>query len=141
MDAELRVTRDSQRDWHRNIVSLRKSIDLYADLVDDPADADVLIRHEMAVKQAHQEPAIIMRPFEDATIYDPIAAAIQWPFDHPSSSRYSTGAYGVWYGAESIETSVRDHGLQLRTRGGRNDPRSLPPSREHHGPCLRWLEK
>jgi hypothetical protein len=60
------------------------------------------------VKQAHQEPAIIMRPFEDATIYDPIAAAIQWPFEHPSVSRYSTGAYGVWYGAESIETSVRE---------------------------------
>jgi len=107
-DAELRVTRDSQKDWHRNIVSLRKSIDIYADLVDDPRDADVLMRHEMAVKQAHEEPAIIMRPFEDATIYDPIAAAIQWPFDHPSASRYSTGAYGVWYGAESVETSVRE---------------------------------
>jgi hypothetical protein len=107
-DAELRVTRDSQKDWHRNIVSLRKSIDIYADLVDDPRDADVLMHHEMVVKQAHQEPAIIMRPFEDATIYDPIAAAIQWPFEHPSVSRYSTGAFGVWYGAESIETSVRE---------------------------------
>ncbi|MFL6578693.1 MAG: RES family NAD+ phosphorylase [Povalibacter sp.] len=107
-DADLRVTRDSQKDWYRNIVSLRKSIELYADLVDDPADADVLVRHEMAVKQAHEEPAIIMRPFEDATIYDPIAAAIQWPFDHPSNSRYSIGAYGVWYGAQSIETSVRE---------------------------------
>jgi hypothetical protein len=107
-DAELRVTRDSQKDWHRNIVSLRKSIDIYADLVDDPRDVDVLIRHEMDVKQAHEEPAIIKRPFEDATIYDPIAAAIEWPFKHPSASRYSRGAYGVWYGAQSIETSVRE---------------------------------
>lgn len=107
-DAELRVTHDSQGDWHRNIVSLRKSIELFDDLVDDPADIDVLVRHEMAVKQSYQEPAIIQRPFEDAARYDAVAAAIQWPFEHPCSSRYSTGTYGVWYGAESIETSVRE---------------------------------
>ncbi len=107
-DADLRVTRDSQKDWHRNIVSLRKSIDIYADLVDDPGDVDVLVRHEMAVKQTYREPAIITRPFEEAAIYDAIAAAIQWPFEHPSVSRYSSGAFGVWYGAQSIETSVRE---------------------------------
>jgi hypothetical protein len=107
-DAELRVTRDSQRDWHRNIVSLRRSIDLYADLVDDPKDIDVLVRHEMSIKQVYQEPAIITRPFEEAALYDPMAAAIQWPFQHPCDSRYSAGAYGVWYGAASIETSVRE---------------------------------
>lgn len=107
-DAELRVTRDSQGDWHRNIVSLRKSADLFADLVDDARDLDVLVRHEMAVKQAYQEPAIIQRPFEDATNYDAIAAAIRWPFEHPGHSRYSAGSYGVWYGAASIETSVRE---------------------------------
>lgn len=108
MDAELRVTRDSQCDWHRNIVSLRQSIDLYADLVDDPRDIDVLIQHEMATKQARDEPAIITRPFEDVDIYDAIAAAIEWPFEHPCRSRYSTGAFGVWYGASSLETSVRE---------------------------------
>jgi hypothetical protein len=107
-DAGLRVTRDSQGDWHRNIVSLRKSVDLFADLVDDPRDVDVLVRHEMAVKQAYQEPAIIHRPFEEAANYDAIAAAIQWPFEHPGNSRYSSGIYGVWYGAASIETSVRE---------------------------------
>ncbi|HKE93735.1 MAG TPA: RES family NAD+ phosphorylase [Povalibacter sp.] len=107
-DAELRVTRDSQGDWHRNIVSLRRSIELYADLVDDPRDVDVLTRHEMAIKQARGEPAIITRPFEDAAIYDPVAAAIRWPFEHPAFSRYSRGISGVWYGAASIETSVRE---------------------------------
>ncbi|HEY6643026.1 RES family NAD+ phosphorylase [Povalibacter sp.] len=107
-DAQLRVTRDSQGDWHRNIVSLRKSIDLFADLVDDPRDIDVLVRHEMAVKQAYQEPAVIQRPFEEAANYDAIAAAIRWPFEHPCNSRYSNGTYGVWYGATSIETSVRE---------------------------------
>lgn len=107
-DAEHRVTRDSQRDWHRNIVSLRQSVDLYVDLVDDPRDVDVLIRHEMETKPAHAEPVIVARPFEEAQIYDPIAAAVEWPFEHPCRSRYSNGAYGVWYGAASIETSVRE---------------------------------
>lgn len=105
---EFRVTRDSQRDWHRNIVSLRKSVELFADLVDDPADLAVLIDHEMKTKPVHSDPAILTRPFEEAELYDPVAAAIEWPFEHPSRSRYSAGAFGVWYGAESIETTVRE---------------------------------
>lgn len=107
-EAEHRVTRDSQRDWHRNIVSLRQSIELYADLVDDPRDIDVLIQHEMSTKQVRDEPAIITRPFEDVAVYDTIAAAIEWPFEHPCRSRYSAGNFGVWYGAASLETSVRE---------------------------------
>lgn len=107
-DAEHRVTRDSQRDWHRNIVSLRRSIELYADLVDDPRDIDVLIQHEMATKQVRDEPAIITRPFEEVDVYDPIAAAIEWPFEHPCRSRYSAGQFGAWYGAVGLETSVRE---------------------------------
>lgn len=128
-DAELRVTRDSQGDWHRNIVSLRKSIDVYADLVDDPRDVDVLIRHEMSVKQAYREPVIIERPFEDAAIYDPIAAAIQWPFAHPCASRFSKGSYGVWYGAASIETSVREtvHHFRKNTLASRVAAESSEP--------------
>lgn len=113
-DAEHRVTRDSQHDWHRNIVSLRRSIELYADLVDDPRDIDVLIQHEMATKQARGEPAIITRPFEDADTYDSIAAAIEWPFEHPCRSRYSAGHFGVWYGASSVETSVRETAYHFR---------------------------
>lgn len=107
-EPEFRVTRDSQRDWHRNIVSLRQSMELFADLVDDPADIAVLVEHEIATKPVQRDPAIITRPFEEAEIYDPVAAAIEWPFEHPSRSRYSAGAFGVWYGAESIETSVRE---------------------------------
>lgn len=102
------VTRDSQRDWHRNIVSLRKSVDVFADLVDDERDMAVLIQHEMSTKRARREPAIVNRPFEDAEVYDAIAAAIEWPFDHPCRSRFSAGAFGVWYGAASVETSVRE---------------------------------
>lgn len=107
-EIEYRLTRDSQRDWHRNIVSLRKSVDLFADLVDDPADVAVLVDHEMATKPMQGHPAILTRPFEEADLYDAVAAAIEWPFEHPSRSRYSAGAFGVWYGAESVETSVRE---------------------------------
>jgi hypothetical protein len=102
------VTRDSQRDWHRNIVSLRKSMDLFADLVDDAHDIDVLVQHEMEVKNARRDPPIITRPFDDAEIYDAIVAAIEWPFTHPCRSRYSNGTFGVWYGAALLETSVRE---------------------------------
>lgn len=107
-ELDYRLTRDSQADWHRNIVSLRSSVDVFADLVDDPAETEVLMRHEMGTKPVGAEPAIITRPFEEAQVYDPIATVIQWPFEHPCASRYSSGAFGVWYGASTLETSVRE---------------------------------
>ncbi len=104
----LQITEDSRGDWHRNIVSLRKSADLFADLVDDPAHAAILSDHEMATKLVFAPQPIIARPFEDADVYDPIAHAIAWPFEHPAASRYSAGRFGVWYGAGSIETAVHE---------------------------------
>ncbi|MFO7306076.1 MAG: RES family NAD+ phosphorylase [Gammaproteobacteria bacterium] len=102
------ITEDSRGDWYRNIVSLRKSADLFADLVEDPAHAAILAEHELATKLASAPQPIIARPFEDAELYDPIAQAIAWPFEHPAASRYSTGRYGVWYGAGTMETSVHE---------------------------------
>jgi hypothetical protein len=96
------VTDDSRADWHRNIVSLRATIDIFQELVDDPADVAVLMEHEMATKPTREQQPIISRPFDDAATYNPIATAIQWPFDHPGTSRYSAGAYGVWYGARTL---------------------------------------
>lgn len=107
-ESEYRLTRDSQRDWHRNIVSLRQSVDVFSGLVDDPGDVDVLVRHELATKPVVRQPAIITRPFEDADVYDPIVSAIEWPFEHPCRTRFSSGTFGVWYGASSLETSVRE---------------------------------
>ena len=104
----LQITEDSRGDWHRNIVSLRKSADLFADLVDDPAHAEILSDHEMSTKLVSAPQPIIARPFEDADVYDPIAHAIAWPFEHPAASRYSAGRFGVWYGAGSIETAVHE---------------------------------
>ncbi len=102
------VCDDSRGDWLRNIVSLRRTVDLFADLVARPGDARVLIAHELATKPTREPAPIISRPFEEAALYDPIQAAIEWPFEHPCRSRYSDGSYGVWYGARTLETSIRE---------------------------------
>lgn len=106
--AELRVTGESQRDWHRVIVSLRTSIDLFRGLVGDPKDQAILVAHEMATKPCQGEAPLITRPFEEAEIYDPIAEAIGWPFEHPCRSRFSAGDFGVWYGGDSLITSIHE---------------------------------
>lgn len=87
-------------------MSLRKSADLFADLVDDTAHAAILADHESATKLVSASHPIISRPFEDAEVYDPIANAIAWPFEHPAASRFTSGRYGVWYGADTVETAV-----------------------------------
>ncbi|MBL8265317.1 RES family NAD+ phosphorylase [Steroidobacter sp.] len=111
------VTDDASGDWLRNIVTLRASIDIFQELVDDPAAVQVLMEHELATKPTRDPQPIISRPFEDARTYDPIVTAIQWPFDHPAASRYSAGAYGVWYGARSLVTTVHEtvHHFRLNT--------------------------
>ena len=90
------------------IVSRRVSIDLFSDLVDNPEDQALLVAHEMATKPCQAEPPLTSRPFEEAEIYDPIANAIRWPFEHPSWSRFSSGAFGVWYGGDSLLTSIHE---------------------------------
>ena len=136
-ESDYRLTRDSQRDWHRNIVSLRHSVDVFADLVDHPHDVDVLMRHEMATKPSARQPAIITRPFEDSDVYDPIVSAIEWPFTHPCRSRFSTGAFGVWYGGSTLETSVREtvHHFRestLASAAARNSARPIVQERRVH---------
>lgn len=95
---------DVHQDVARNIVSLRKSQDLFDDLTDDPAHWALAQKVEDEVKpppyRSHNP--IIDRPFEDAQWF----SAITWPFKHWRSSRFSDGSYGVWYGSESVETTV-----------------------------------
>lgn len=105
---QLSVTTDARRDWHRIVVSLRASIDLFADLVDDPADQEILINHEIATKPYPGGNPAIARPFEEAAVYDSIAEVIAWPFEHPCRSRFSNGSFGVWYGADEVLTAVHE---------------------------------
>jgi hypothetical protein len=112
--SDLRVV-DTHRDVRRNIVSLRRSRNLFDDLSDDPAEQALAQQVESAVKPPHfRSPTpVIDRPFEEAAWFD----AIGWPFRHWQSSRYSDGSFGVWYGADTVETTVREtayhwyHGL------------------------------
>ena len=93
-------------DVHRNIVSLRESQDLFDDLTDSPDAMQAAIELEMASKPhtySNHQP-IIDRPFEEASYNE----AIGYPFTHWARTRYSDGSFGVWYGADSIDTSVHE---------------------------------
>lgn len=98
------TVKDFHEDIHRNIVSLRVSEDLFDDLSDNPDAWKAAIDLEIATKPhtytSHQP--VIARPFEEADYNE----AIEYPFSHWSSSRYSNGSYGVWYGADTLETSI-----------------------------------
>lgn len=95
---------DTHGDLFRNIVSLRVSEDLFDDLSDDPADWQSAINLELERKPnpfSSRSP-IIHRPFEEAEWN----AAIEFPFRNWSSSRFSDGTFGVWYGASDLETTA-----------------------------------
>lgn len=123
------VTEDSRRDWYRTIVSLRTSIEVFADLVSHPRDARVLVEHELATKPTRQAIPIISRPFEETPLYDAIREAIDWPFEHPCRSRYSDGTFGVWYGARALETSIHEtvHHFRRNTLASAAAARSRAP--------------
>lgn len=90
----------------RNIVSLRKSQDLFDDLSDDTTAWEVATQLEMTTKPwpyVSSRP-LISRPFEEAEFLN----AILYPFEpsHWSASRFSRGHFGVWYGSDTLKTSI-----------------------------------
>jgi hypothetical protein len=95
---------DVHQDVARNIVSLRESQDLFDDLTEDPAEWLLAQKVEGQVKPPpyRSRTPLIDRPFEDAQWFN----AIAWPFKHWQASRFSDGTYGVWYGSDSVETTV-----------------------------------
>lgn len=88
----------------RNIKSIRVSQNLFDDLSDDPADWQIAIDHEVATKPHGYSSTLtqIKRPFEEADWF----SAIEFPFKNWMSSRFCDGSFGIWYGADSVETSV-----------------------------------
>lgn len=95
---------DVHQEVARNIVSLCQSQDLFDDLTDNPAEWALAQSVEDEVKPHlyRSHTPIIDRPFEDAAWF----SAIGWPFTNWQSSRFSDGSYGVWYGGDSVETTV-----------------------------------
>lgn len=105
--------KDVDQDLYRNIVSLRESRDLFGDLSDDPAHWAAAQHLEMTTKPMQYDSGnpIISRPFEEADYRE----AVQFPFDHWAVSRFSDGSFGVWYGAEDLETTIAETVHHWRT--------------------------
>ena len=97
---------DIQQDVMRNIVSLRQPQEVFDDLTDEPAGWLLAqkLTDEVRPPPYRSRMPIIDRPFEDAAWFN----AIVWPFKNWQSSRFSDGTYGVWYGSESVETTVHE---------------------------------
>jgi hypothetical protein len=95
---------DIHQDVARNIVSLRQSQDLFDDLSENAAECLLAQKVEDEVKPPpyRSRMPIIDRPFEDSEWFN----AIAWPFKHWQGSRFSDGTFGVWYGSDSVETTV-----------------------------------
>lgn len=95
---------DAHHDLARNIISLIESENLFDDLSDSPKDWDTAQMVELNHKPSPFESPVpvIHRPFEDA-LWDNV---ITYPFKHWMRSRFSDGSFGVWYGADSLETSI-----------------------------------
>lgn len=87
----------------RNICSLIKTQDLFDDIA-EPEDYSLAQTIEEYAKppyfESHQP--IINRPFEEALWNE----SVQYPFENWQESRYSTGKFGVWYGASDLTTGV-----------------------------------
>ncbi|MBS4095687.1 MAG: RES family NAD+ phosphorylase [Sulfuricella sp.] len=90
----------------RNIKSIRVSQSLFDDLSDDPADWQVALDHEIATKPPGyvSQATLIDRPFEESEWFN----AIEFPFKNWMASRFCDGSFGIWYGADSVETSVHE---------------------------------
>lgn len=90
-------------DVFRNIVSLRESRNLFADLSDgDEAMSSIAVAAEMRVKEGLPI-GMIHRGFHYTT-------AIGYPFetDPYLATRYADGSYGAWYGSLEIDTGIAE---------------------------------
>jgi hypothetical protein len=105
---------DTHDDLYRNIVSLRITENLFDDLSDDDQDWQTAIALELQTKPATftSFTPVIHRPFEEAEWNE----AIGFPFREWQSSRFSNGSFGVWYGADSLETTIYETVYHWRNR-------------------------
>lgn len=106
------ATYDCHDTLFRNFVSLRESQDLFDDLSNDHAEQQIAIQHEMAIKATlyNSSRPIIDRPFEEAEWLN----VIGYPFQNLIQSRFSNGTYGVWYGGDTLETSIYETAYHWR---------------------------
>ena len=92
------------RDVTRNIVALHQSQNVFDDLTEiaDEWQLAQQVQEEVRLPLNRSQTPIIDRSFENADWFN----AIAWPFKHKQHSRFSDGTYGVWYGSDSVETTI-----------------------------------
>ena len=99
MERLFSASRDFREDFHRNIVSLRESEDLFDDINGgDPVLSSLAQKMDMEIK-VNIPTGTIQRGF----FY---SAPLQYPFKQVTASRYSDGTFGVLYGSLDMETTV-----------------------------------
>lgn len=95
-------------DVFRNVVSLRESRDLFADLSEgDETASRIAAAAEMRTKERIPQ-GLIQRGFHYTT-------AIDYPFATEPflSTRFGDGSFGVWYGSLALETSIRETAFHM----------------------------
>ena len=100
--------RDFDEDAYRNIVSLRKSEDLFDDLTGgDTSMSAIAIEAEAKVK-ANIPLGLIPRGFH-------YTISINYPFENEPylKTRYGNGSYGVWYGALALNTTIHETAFHM----------------------------
>lgn len=111
MNTLLLKNNDFRKDVFRNIISLKKSEDLFDDINGgDETLSDLAIEIEGSVK-SHIPHGLISRGFHYTT-------AITYPFETQPfmQSRYGDGSYAVWYGSIAIETSIYETVFHMMQR-------------------------
>jgi len=95
---------DLHQDLARNVVTSGEGQDLFDDLTSNPAEWSLALQIEGEVNRPRNRSrtSVIGSPFEEARWF----SVIVWPFTNWRASRFSDGTYGVWYGSESVETTV-----------------------------------
>lgn len=116
-----------QDDLFRNIKGIRESQSLYDDLALDEGDLAVAFAVEIATKPYSSSP-LITRPFDYGTIVSHPFVKANW-----TGTRFSAGTlYGVWYGAQHLETTVYEtvyHWRRFIMDSFPNEDRVIPGER------------
>jgi RES domain len=100
--------RDFDEDAFRNIVSLRKSQDLFDDLTGGDASMSAIAIEAEAKVKASIPLGLIPRGFH-------YTISITYPFEHEPylKTRYGNGSYGVWYGSLALNTTIHETAFHM----------------------------
>ena len=93
----------------RVVADPRPPLAALAELVDDPADLDVLLELRAPADAVARDALGALRMIPVADRYGgPHAAVVMGPFLQPGPSRFSPGTFGVLYAADSTDVAVRE---------------------------------